>query len=188
MELTKRQALLVVKLLQAAPEGAVNAYQDDIDELDEAVEAFLTGSDDQGDTGDVDMGDEEDEEDDESEDEDDDEDEDDESDDPVSDGVIYEGTVSPRALNDLSPVKTTEWVAAGTSAKTVEFEMVYRSETVDVITTDGVTELENVRYVSRSADRLELYVDGEWYDYGVTKFPKGWATTLPLGQVLKVGA
>lgn len=187
MELTKRQALLVVKLLQAAPEGAVNAYQDDIDELDEAVEAFLTGSDDdQEDTGDVDMGDEEDEEDVEVTDEPEEDDESDDEDDS-DEMVSHTGTVSPHALNDLSPVKTTEWVP-GAPAKAVEFEMVCRSETVDVITTDGVTELENVRYVCRSADRLELYVDGEWYDYGVTKFPKGWATTLPLGQVLKVGA
>lgn len=83
-------------------------------------------------------------------------------------------------LHDLAPAKAT--VGA------VEFEHVFDEHTsrLDLLL-DGETTIEHVTHLRRHGKSLEVKAAGrDWTSFEVSKFPKGWASALPLGELAAV--
>lgn len=78
----------------------------------------------------------------------------------------------------------------GASGKdgTIEFEYLDGTETVDLLV-DGHAEMTAVSFIRRYAKKVEVQrEDGRWIAFIVNKFPKGWASLLPIGVAVKVEA
>lgn len=89
----------------------------------------------------------------------------------------HDCTSAASALHDLKP-------ATG-KAGTLEFEE--SAETVDLLVA-GEPVVEDVTHVRRGGRLLEVKdAEGAWSSFEVSKFPKGWASLLPAGDLVKVG-
>lgn len=105
---------------------------------------------------------------------------DDEDEEGEGDDEEVDGSVDAACLHDLIPVKS--------SVGSLEFEAtVGADEDECTFLIDGYSEF-TVDLVRRQGKSLEVHSEntGEWKSYSIAKFPKGWATLLPLGETLEV--
>ena len=106
----------------------------------------------------------------------DDDDEDDEDCGDVEDVEQHHLTIDAGGLHDLKPATTKDGA--------LEFEKV--KARVDVLLA-GEAVIEGVDYVRRTGRSLEVKsADGDWTSFDVSKFPKGWASQLPIGELAMV--
>jgi hypothetical protein len=81
-------------------------------------------------------------------------------------------------LDELAPARLA-------SSKSFEFEKM-NDNTVNVLV-DGQLDEANILYVQRNGALLTVWnSEGDSLSYDVTRFPKGWATALPLESVCEV--
>lgn len=180
MKITKEEALALVKELHNVVNSRASSAVDEksthdvvLEELSDRLDSFLLDDcDDETEANDCYAGDDI-EDTDPYEAESDDEDDEEEGDEEEE----VDGTIDPHVLHGLKPVKTSEGY--------VEFEDVGSQTCVDMLF-DGLTN-ESVTHVKRESDSLNVRNDdGVWLQFNVSKWPTGWAATLPLNQLLEV--
>ncbi len=90
------------------------------------------------------------------------------------------------ALHNLIGAKSTDG--------TIEFELIDMHDVegddddqrVDLVL-EGYTEINDVTHVRRKSKELHVRdADGEWTIFEVSKFPKSWTSTFPLGGLVEV--
>lgn len=200
MKISKHDALVLAKVLvrvvdPSQPEDEKSQLDVDLEDLAERLDDYLTGE--NGTCSDHYESDEEEEEDEEVDDdcdeeedldgeEDEEEDEEDEDLDGEKDEDGVDGAedleadcfVNPAELHGLKPLKS-EGVC-------VEFEDCDDDSDTVVVLEDGFAEL-TVTHLRRKGKELHVRNDdGEWFFYEVERFPAGWASCLPLNQLVEV--
>jgi hypothetical protein len=207
MKISKRDALTLAKILvhHVRDDGETKTeHEDDLVELSDRIDSYLSDEDgtcsdhcedhhkdaeddeEEEDEDDEEVEDDGDEEEDLDDEEDEEEDEEDEDSDEEEDEDGVDGAeeleadcfVTPAELNGLKPLKS--------DGAVVEFEDCDDdSDTVAVIE-DGFTEF-TITHLRRKGKELHICSDeGDWYVYEVERFPAGWASVLPLNQLVEV--
>lgn len=108
------------------------------------------------------------------------EDSDDEDDEDGEQEMASDNDVDAGDLHELTPVKATNG--------TIEFEYVFDDQASRLnLLLDGETIIEYVTHLRRHRDSLEVKASArDWTAYEVNRFPKGWASLLPIHQLLTV--
>jgi len=108
------------------------------------------------------------------------EDGDDEDDEDDEQEMASDNEVNASDLHELTPVKATNG--------TIEFEYVFDDQASRLnLLLDGETFIEHVTYLRRHRDSLEVKASArDWAAFEVNRFPKGWASLLPVHQLLTV--
>lgn len=215
MKITKEDALALAKILHpltdyASPVASSEKsdFQETIEDLAERVQDFLLNGEeedeeceheccaDEGeaddDEGDEDLDEEEedsseeDEEDDEESDEDEESSEEDDGDDSEDEEEDLEPDCYVRG-DELHELKAAPLAAEEGG---VEFELTDDGDEAEVnLVIAGYTEVEGITHIRRKGKELHVRDGyGNWSEFEVTKFPKGWADALPLDELAEVEA
>jgi hypothetical protein len=193
MKITREEALVLSKLLHLHTGSALvvaekSRFQELLEELSERLDDYILNGNEEEEDDEETEDDEEDQED--SSDEggkEDDEEEDDckdssEKDDEEDNDLKCDGHVSASELHDLPPVRTSRHGS-------IEFEADEESTEESVmLLADGYQEHE-VTHLRRKSGELHVRdVDGNWHVFRHPKFPKAWASVLPLDELIGVTA